>query len=105
MIYKAYIVQKGEGCDYTIACGKRMLNLQATTWDSALIELKNIIKEEYTADWELQSAELFEISKSVSLDTERIYDDLAWAKQQDEDVTREAIEREEYNRLKAKYEK
>ena len=38
--YFLWMKQRGEGCDYTIACGERLVPLEATTLRTAIMEAK-----------------------------------------------------------------
>ena len=40
-MFIAYLEQKGEGCDYTIACGRKMIRLEGATIEEAMRELKD----------------------------------------------------------------
>ena len=68
MKFKAYLIQDGEGCDYTIACGKKVIDIDATDLDSAYDKLFEIIEEEYTGDNQLKSVELYEINEIYKID-------------------------------------
>lgn len=41
MKYKAYLYQEG-GCDYTIGCGIRVIDIEASNIEEAQKELKNL---------------------------------------------------------------
>lgn len=103
-IYKAYIKQKSDGCDYTIGCARTVINIDATSLDEAKNKLFERIKEDYSyQENRLKSVELFEISNIVSLDMNEIYkriDDEEYNKQQQ---ALEEKERADYERLKAKF--
>lgn len=99
--YRAYLKQKGEGCDYTIGCGKIMIILKASNMQEAKEQLKYIIEESYIGEYELASCIVFEITNLEQIDLKSIYDNL---KQKDLKAI-EDLERAEYERLKNKYDK
>ena len=77
-LYKAYLKQAGEGCDYTIGCGYTSFAIEAEDMDAAIIELIKIIKEEYSHyEARLDCVELCEISKIYNgLDLNSLYKEI-----------------------------
>lgn len=49
MIYKAYLKQQGEGCDYTIGCAQTVIEIEAQNIDEAKQKLKIIYKPKKNA--------------------------------------------------------
>lgn len=98
--------QAGEGCDYTIACGKEVYVLNASSMDEAKKETGVFIKENFSSDERrLHKAILYEVTNEVTLDIESIYKVItAEAKEKSLDELNEK-ERMEYERLKRKFEK
>lgn len=98
--------QAGEGCDYTIACGKEVYMLSSSSIEEAKKETEKFIKEHFSSDeHRLKKAVLYEVTKDVILDTESIYkaiDNEAEEKSKDEIAEKERME---YERLKRKFEK
>jgi len=41
-MFIAHVKECGEGCDYTIGCGHRLITLLANTKEEAIAELKKI---------------------------------------------------------------
>lgn len=69
MKYYAYLEQHGEGCDYTIGCGKTLIDFEANSDEEAVTELTRIIKEEHTSfESRLKSAKIFKHPIEVNLD-------------------------------------
>lgn len=99
--FRAYLIQKGEGCDYTIGCGKTMIILKASNMQEAKEQLKYIIEESYVGESELEYCVVFEIINTEQVDLKSIYEDL---KQKDLKSI-EDLERAEYERLKNKFDK
>jgi 2,3-bisphosphoglycerate-independent phosphoglycerate mutase len=103
MIYKAYLKQDGEGCDYTIGCGQIVIDVEASNIEDAKLQLYKEIEENYTGESELELCELYEIKQVVVCNLKEWYkriEDADYAIKQQEI---EAIEREEFERLKAKF--
>jgi len=73
--YKAYIKQDCEGCDYTISCAEKILDLEgATTMREAEDMLLKIVHEDYLGDEvRLKHIEIFEVSDSENLRSDLIY--------------------------------
>lgn len=102
--YKAYITQEGGGCDYTIACGETILNLEATTLEEAQQEVLKEIKEDYSGDERrLEKVELYEIENIFALDIQAIYKHIDTEKLQAKQKQKEEKERQEFERLKTKF--
>jgi hypothetical protein len=103
MIYKAYLKQSGEGCDYTIGCAKTVIDIEAQSIDEAKQKLYQEIEECYRDERGLELCELYEINEVVVCDLKEWYkriDDAEYAiKQQRE----EDLERKEFERLKDKF--
>jgi len=98
--------QAGEGCDYTIACGKEVYMLSSSSIEEAKKETEKFIKENFSSDeHRLKKAIIYEVTKKVILDIESIYKVITAKiieKSLDEIVEKERME---YERLKRKFEK
>jgi len=73
MVYKAYIKQAGEGCDYTIGCAQTVLHLNANTMSDAIKEVEELMDENYFDDQSLEKCEIYEINEVRELDTSDFY--------------------------------
>lgn len=111
MIYKAYLEQKGEGCDYTIACGKKVISIVATTDDEARKQIYNEIKKHYRGDSKLLTCELYKITEIIQCNVKEWYKTMDYEDQQDKIKEKqeklkqlERYEYKEYLKLKAKFE-
>jgi hypothetical protein len=103
--YKLYLVQAGEGCDYTIACGHKMYDLSATTLDDAKKEAETLITEEFSHDERrLEEAVILEVTHIATLNLKELYADLHRANKEKENMLLESIERKKYEELKKKFE-
>lgn len=70
MIYKAYLKQFGEGCDYTIGCGHTIINIEGNDIKEAETNLYKYIEENYGSSLELSVCELYEINNVLECDYE-----------------------------------
>lgn len=105
-MYIAYLEQLGEGCDYTIGCGRRIELLESNNDADVLKELKELILENYNNDeTKLEKISLYKIEKEIEISVEgwyQEYDDL------ENKIKKEEQEKEEkklLEQLKNKYEK
>ena len=104
MKYKAFIRQAGEGCDYTIACGKTVIDLEANSIPEAMVKLYQAVKEDYSNDERrLESAEIFEVNRIENIDMKEIYRQIDDAERLGQAKEEEETERKEFERLKAKF--
>ena len=121
MKYIALIEQQNPGCDYTIGCGKKWIELKADDKESAFAELKAIIigkrDDGYTVGYDglywgdsaLSEVTLLEVSNTIPIAISYWYKDaqqlLADEKKQRDAQLVEIQEHLEYVRLKDKYAK
>ncbi len=95
MIYKAYLIQDSEGCDYSIACGEKVIDLEATSLDEAKQELIEVISEDYSfEEYRLKSAQIFQVSDIYNADIKSVY-----KKIDDDENAEEENEKENAERL------
>lgn len=102
--YQAYLIQSGEGCDYTIGCGKTLIGFEAEDLESAHLNLKEIIMDEYSGERRLESVNLYEVKECVSVNLEAIYTELEEFERASAQGYKLQLERQEYERLKSKFE-
>ena len=102
--FVAYIKQQGEGCDYTIACGYKLINLKAASYVAALQELTNIIKENYSEDdYRLSSVTLIEVANKWKIDVDKIYLNMESEIESNEIENKNIRDYAEYQRLKRQF--
>lgn len=106
MKYKAYLIQRGEGCDYYIGCAQTVINLTSDNMEDAIKELEDIIDEQYSyEDVMLEKVELYEINEIKNFNINKFYaerDKRLKKKQNDEDkIARFA----EYQKLQKEFSK
>jgi hypothetical protein len=102
--YKVYLKQLGEGCDYTIGCGKTIETIEAENIKDAIIRLKEIIADNYNHDESrLEKVEIYETSTIENFDIKSFYDDLNKMEELANISKKQEFERLEYERLKAKF--
>lgn len=101
MEYYAYLEMSG-GCDYTIACGKRLVYLCD---DSDKIEesLKKELSYYESCDSRFSKVTIFNVSSSDQYDIEEYYRKEKEEEQKVRDLTKEHEEIEQLIKLKAKY--
>ena len=66
MSLKLYMEQDGEGCDYTIGCGERLVDLKETDLYLAHDEAIEIIKEYTNSETTIGRAYIVEIREDLS---------------------------------------
>jgi hypothetical protein len=103
MIYKAYLKQNGEGCDYTIGCAQTVIDIEASNIEDAKIQLYKEIEETYTGEQELELCELYEINQVVVCNLKEWYKRIDDADYAIEQQKIEATERKEFERLREKF--
>ena len=102
--YIAYLKQDGEGCDYTIGCGRTVIDIEAANMEEATNKLVEKIKEEYSyEEGRLKSAVLYEVLQLHMLDTKELYKRIDNSQYERESAEKEEKERQEFERLKAKF--
>lgn len=104
MKYKAYLTQEGEGCDYTIGCARTVIDIDAPNMEDAKIKLMDIIQEDYRGDSKLKSCDLFEINHIYSFNTKELYASFDAMDNFKKEKSQEDKDREEYERLKIRFE-
>lgn len=98
-MFFAYVKMEG-GCDYTIACGEELIPLKSNSFEDAEIEIENMIPDRFTDDYELSSIKILEGTLN-ELDCDGIYNKI---KEREEREAVEEQERENYEKLKKKFE-
>ena len=105
-MFTAYLEQSGEGCDYTIACGKKLVLLQSSSRGDAIDELKSLLFGEgrfYGSDTDFEKITLYKVESSEVLPYQE------WKREECEKEKAAALqfkaqlELAEYERLKAKF--
>lgn len=103
-MYKVYIKERSEGCDYTIGCARTILTIQAESMSEAKEKFAEEVKENHShREGRLKSAEIFEVAESVSIDMEEVYKRIDDDEYNERQTQAEAKERAEYERLKSKF--
>lgn len=105
--YALYLEQEGEGCDYTIGCGRNLQHLRASTLEEAKVEAKEIVVGDadgyggHFDESEVHRATL--VSLVSDLPVEKWYAEHAAAQKQRKQTDAEAKEKAELARLLAKH--
>lgn len=101
--YIAYLEQAGEGCDYTIACGKLLIELESDDLHGALEEIKQMLKEEYHGERALGRLRLFKIEEELPVDLRAIYRHFEEEKNKAKAEAKRLKDYNEYQRLKKQF--
>ena len=103
-MFIAYVNETDNGCDYTIACGKKLFLLDATTRDDALLEVKGMLGDELSVDpADFLSITLFDVRERVDAPLSAWCDELeSLAREAGLEQTRRE-ELAELERLREKY--
>lgn len=113
-MFIAYVEQKSEGCDYSIACGIDMFELKAQTTEDALKELYNKVIGKYDDEedgyvdgyWDktkLKRAVLLNVSEKIEAPINDWYEDVVWFDEQKKEELSKASRRKEYERMKKEF--
>lgn len=103
--YYAYLKQHGEGCDYTIGCGTKLIQLlRATNITEAVDQLMEDYAEYFSPEEELESATVFEVNASCDIDVPGVRRMKIAEKEAERLRLLEAGERRLYESLKKKFE-
>ncbi len=97
------VIHQDGGCDYTIECGTKVLDLESNDIDNAINELSSIIEEEYTGERELSEIKLYEIASEHPVNLDEIYNNIKNKKQSSTDRENDDKEKAEFERLSKKF--
>lgn len=97
------VLHQDGGCDYTIECGTTVIELSSVELWSAEDELSKLIEEEFTGDRKIHEATIYEISDEYEVDLAEVYRNIANRKKSKKDAEQEAKDREEFERLRKKF--
>lgn len=100
MKYYAYLIQEGEGCDYTIGCARTLINFEANDDNHAKQVLSEIIKEEYTDDSQLKKAMIFK--EPIAFNVSETYAQLKGERETEKGRLQHINDMEEFERLRKK---
>ena len=105
MQYKAYLSQKQEGCDYTIGCGNKIINIEAKNLEQANQKLITEIIENYNNDEiKIDLAVIYEVNTIYEVPIIKIQQEIEKLKVQEKKREKEETEWELYQKLKRKFE-
>lgn len=104
----AYLEQAGEGCDYTIACGKRLYELSGSTREEAIESLRKMIFEDGSgygaeSDYRLKRITLYEVADTDGIPINEWYAEYETNQKRLALEAASAQERALYDRLRQKY--
>jgi CRISPR/Cas system CSM-associated protein Csm2 small subunit len=103
MKYFLYVIQDAEGCDYSIACGECLIELNALNKNDAEKEVMKKIEESFFhEDSMLRSATLYEVQNLVELNMDDVYKNIKNKKLKEKAKILKEKEEKEFERLKKK---
>lgn len=102
MRYYAYLVQKGEGCDYTIGCGNTIRKIEASNDKEASEKLSNIIEEEYRPDGDFELSKVILLKEEVPFNLNDVYSKARKNKETSKSKRQHIKDMEEFEKLKKK---
>lgn len=107
MTYYLFLRQEGQGCDYTIGCGMRLIILRATTLDEAKGESKEYFDADNygygRGDYALSDAMIMRCEFNAMPILNKILKDEREAREKEQEQNKLNQERAEFERLKKKF--
>jgi len=100
--FVALLTGNGEGCDYTICCNVMFKDLESKNMTDALEEAAELYSD-YGGEELIESIEILDVVASAELDIEEIERLCVEAERKEEAESVERAEREQYERLKRKF--
>lgn len=106
MKYYAFLKQTGEGCDYTIGCGKNLIEItDVNSMDEAKEKMAKIVEEDYNnPETKLAECLIIEASSFESLNLVSVYVHIEEKKVKELKEEQLKKDKLEYERLKAQFE-
>lgn len=109
-------IWQNEACDYSIKCGHKIVELEATTQNDAFTELHKLVvgiwnPADYSSGWEggywdekkLLGAMIYEVADKHEMATYAWYSEAVSKTNKYKQSEKEQDERAEYERLRAKF--
>jgi hypothetical protein len=97
------VLHQSGGCDYTIECGTKVIELDSGNIDSATDEINSIIEDEYTGEMSLSEVTLYEIKGKHDINLKDIYNNIKSKRKSASDLGNDKKERSEFERLSKKF--
>jgi len=102
------VMQQGGGCDYTIGCGTKVVTLDSTTPEDAVVEAERVVDDhggfDTAGENRVDSAKILVVTDTVPFDLRAIRLRLERERLEAEAVAKEAKDRAELARLKQRFE-
>lgn len=113
-MFIAVLRQKGSGCDYSIECGTKVVQLKAEDWPSAMTEAEGFIRNGYDegvfdvpgedgCEREAESIWVYEFAAAGQVDLEAVYGQARETHARKKAREEVEGERAEFNRLFEKF--
>jgi hypothetical protein len=105
MKFVILLTGSGVGCDHAIDCNKTWQIVEKPTIDEAISDLKNLLNKQYPADsdFSLDSVKIFVVNSEINFNVKEFYAKILDERKAKTEVSKEAKERAELERLKKKY--
>lgn len=100
--FVAYLLQKGGGCDYTIGCGRNLINLESGNMVDAILEMREELRN-FSGESELESVKVMHISEEYDCPVGLWYSEIQQEYERQALAIIEERDRIEFERLKRKY--
>ena len=94
-MFYLWMKQEGEGCDYTIGCGQKLIPLKASSSAEAVVEASLLI-----ADYDYEELESALILQGGDIDMMPVVRELVFKKQEEASKLRRERKEAEFERLK-----
>lgn len=108
-LFIAVLEQAGEGCDHTIACGVKVVNMRANTPDEAVEEAKEIAQDYQSVENRLKSLKIIAVASTLNAPLDSWYakfeQDRKDLEQQLEEINQRQRDEAEFERLRVKLNK
>jgi hypothetical protein len=104
MKFVAYLKQIGDGCDYTIGCGQKLIGLDAQTWAEARAEMRKLLADNYSHDESrLETVTIYEVKTAERVPVDDWYAEIEDEEDQAQEARDKENRRREYERLKREF--
>lgn len=104
--FVAYLEQASPGCDYTIACGKQLIEIGGSTREEAIAELREMIFEDGYgphSDYRIWRITLYEVADADGIPIDEWYAEYEADQKRVALEESSAAERAQYEQLRKKY--
>jgi hypothetical protein len=94
-----------KGCDYTIGCAQTVIEVTALNMEEAKDRIYDEIRTQFIGESELEYCEIYEVNDFFICNLKKWYNEISLSESSDKLKEIERREKEEYERLKLKFNK